>query len=118
MPSRVSLNDWALSGNWTFHDEDAICNEANSRIAYRFHARDLHLILAPGAQHDGARFRVFLDGAAPGDAHGLDVDHDGNGVVTAPRLYQLIRQNGPITDRLFEIEFLDVGAAALCFTFG
>ena len=92
--------------------------QANGRIAYRFHARDLHLILAPPAPPAPARFRVLLDGRAPGDAHGLDVDEDGNGVVTEPRLYQLIRQHGHIPDRLFEIELVDPGAAALCFTFG
>jgi hypothetical protein len=95
-----------------------VSNAANGRIAYRFHARDLHLILTPPAQQASARFRVLLDGGAPGDAHGLDVDEDGNGVVQEPRLYQLIRQSGHITDRQFEIEFLDPGTAALCFTFG
>jgi hypothetical protein len=117
-PSRLEVNQWALRGNWTFHEEDAACNEPGGRIAYRFHARDLNLILAPPAAHPSARFRVLLDGRPPGDAHGLDVDEDGNGVVAHARLYQLIRQDGPIADRLFEIEFLDPGAAALCFTFG
>ena len=93
-------------------------NAAGGRIAYRFYARDLHLILTPPAAGSSARFRVLLDGRAPGDAHGVDVDADGNGVVTEARLYQLIRQRGDITDRLFEIELLDPGAGALCFTFG
>ena len=92
-------------------------NAANGSITYRFHARDLHLILTPPPRAS-ARFRVLLDGQAPGEAHGLDVDAQGNGVVREPRLYQLIRQGGRITDRQFEIEFLDAGAAALCFTFG
>ena len=112
-----TLNEWALAGNWTVRHEDAVSNEAHGRIAYRFHARDLHVILAPPALAS-ARFRVLLDGQAPGDAHGLDVDEQGNGVVTEPRLYQLIRQGGHVTDRQCEIEFLDPGAAALCFTFG
>ena len=118
VPARLHLNEWALAGDWTLGREDAVSNAANGRIAYRFHARDLHLILTPPAGHASARFRVLLDGQAPGDAHGLDVDEDGNGVVTEPRLYQLIRQRGDITDRLFEIELLDPGAGALCFTFG
>jgi len=117
VPSRLLVNEWALAGRWTFRDEDAVCDEANGRIAYRFHARDLHLILTPPAG-SSARFRVLLDGGAPGAAHGLDVDGDGSGAVTEPRLHQLIRQDDAITDRLFEIEFLDPGAAALCFTFG
>jgi len=117
-PARLDDNEWALDGNWTFHREDAVCNEANGRILYRFHARDLHLILAPPSPHDPARFHVRLDGGAPGAAHGLDVDEDGHGIVTEPRLHQLIRQDGRIADREFEIEFLDPGVAALCFTFG
>jgi thiol-disulfide isomerase/thioredoxin len=115
-PPRLDVNEWALAGSWTFHAEDAVCNEANAGMAYRFHARDLHLILTPLS--GPARFRVLLDGQVPSDAHGLDVDEDGNGVVTESRLYQLVRQSGHIRDRLFEIEFLDPGAAALCFTFG
>jgi thiol-disulfide isomerase/thioredoxin len=118
VPSRLHVNEWALAGSWTLGREEAVNNEAKGRIAYRFHARDLHLILVPPARQASARFRVLLDGQTPRDAHGLDVDEDGNGVVTEPRLYQLIRQRGHITDQLFEIEFLDPGAAALCFTFG
>jgi thiol-disulfide isomerase/thioredoxin len=118
VPARLHLNEWALAGDWTLGREEAVSNAANGRIAYRFHARDLHLILTPPAPHASARFRVLLDGQAPGDARGLDVDEDGNSLVTEPRLYQLIRQRGEITDRLFEIEFLDPGAGALCFTFG
>jgi len=118
VPSRLHVNEWALAGTWTLGQEEAVVNEPNGRIAYRFHARDLNLILAPPARGASARFGVRLDGAPPREAHGLDVDGDGNGVVTEPRLYQLIRQSGDITDRLFEIEFLDPGVAALCFTFG
>jgi thiol-disulfide isomerase/thioredoxin len=117
VPERLHVNEWALAGNWTVGREEALSNEADGRIAYRFHARDLHLILVP-PRHGSARFRVLLDGRAPGDAKGLDVDEEGNGLVTEPRLYQLIRQSGHITDRRFEIELLDPGAAALCFTFG
>jgi thiol-disulfide isomerase/thioredoxin len=117
-PPRLLVNEWALAGTWTVRREEAVSNETGGRITYRFHARDLNLILRPGEQQASARFRVLLDGRAPGDVHGLDVDAEGNGVVTEPRLYQLIRQNRPIGDRQFEIEFLDPGAAALCFTFG
>jgi thiol-disulfide isomerase/thioredoxin len=118
VPSDLRANQWALAGEWTLGREAAVSNQANGRIAYRFHARDLHLILAPPAPTGSARFRVSIDGRAPGDAHGLDVDEEGNGVVAEPRLYQLIRQSGHIADRRFEIEFEDPGAAALCFTFG
>ena len=85
---------------------------------YRFHARDLHLILAPAAQGQSVRFRVLLDGQPPGAAHGIDVDDQGNGTVAEPRMYQLIRQSTPVGDRLFEIEFLDSGVGAFSFTFG
>jgi hypothetical protein len=118
LPSLLGLNEWALSGSWTFHREDAVANAAGGRLAHHFHARDLNLILAPPDQHASARFRVTVDGQAPGPAHGLDVDEQGNGFIDEVRLYQLIRQPGDIADRQFEIEFLDPGAAALCFTFG
>ena len=116
-PPRLGTNEWAIAGNWTLGREAAVLNEPNGRIAYRFHARDVNLILAPP---DGApaRFRVRLDGQPPLDAHGVDVDEEGNGTVDGPRLYQLIRQPAPIDDRTFEIELLDVGASAFCFTFG
>jgi hypothetical protein len=93
-------------------------NAANGRIAFRFHARDLHLVLTPPADGGSARFRVSLDGQAPGDAHGSDVDELGNGTVTEPRLYQLIRQRQVDGDRQFEIELLDPGVGAVVFTFG
>ena len=117
LPDRMYVNQWGLVGNWTLGYEEVTCNEAGGRIAYRFHARDAHLILTP-PEHGSARFRVTLDGEAPDDAHGVDIDEAGNGVAAHSRLYQLIRQPGRITDRQFEIEFLDPGAAALCFTFG
>jgi hypothetical protein len=117
VPGRLRVNEWALDGTWTFRSEDAICDEPGGRILYRFHARDLNLILVPPA-HATARFRVRLDGDAPGSAHGIDVDGDGNGVADEPRVYQLIRQSGRIMDRQFELELLDPGASALCFTFG
>ena len=118
IPARLHLNQWALGGAWTIGREETRSNEPNARIAFRFHARDLNLILEPHATDTPSGIRVLLDGKPPSDAHGLDVDADGNGVVTEPRLYQLIRQSGSITDRQFEIEFLDTGTAALCFTFG
>jgi len=112
------LNEWGLSGDWTIGGEDAVLNEAGGAIAYRFHARDLHLVLGPSADGRPVRFRVTIDGIAPGDSHGADVDADGQGAVTTHRLYQLIRQNGPIVDRTFKIEFLDPGVQAFAFTFG
>jgi thiol-disulfide isomerase/thioredoxin len=118
VPSRLHLNEWALAGTWTVAREEARSDGPDGRIAFRFHARDLNLIVAPRSTGAPSRIRVLLDGQAPADAHGLDVDPEGNGVVTDTRLYQLIRQGGHITDRQFEIEFLDPGTAALCFTFG
>jgi thiol-disulfide isomerase/thioredoxin len=117
-PARFSLNHWALAGDWTIGSEATALNEPNGRIAYRFHARDLHLVMGPAARGTSVRFRVFIDGQPPGAAHGIDVDEQGNGTVTDPRLYQLIRQPKPIADRLFEIEFLAAGVEAFVFTFG
>jgi thiol-disulfide isomerase/thioredoxin len=118
VPAHFSLNHWALSGEWTVEREDTVLNTAKGRIAYRFHARDLHLVMGPAARGTSVRFRVFLDGQAPGAAHGSDVDEQGNGTATEQRLYQLIRQPNPIADRRFEIEFLDAGVEAFAFTFG
>src|SRR5882757_3225137 len=112
------LNDWSLVGNWTIGGERALLNEKNGSIVYRFHARDLHLVLGPAADGSPVRFRVTIDGAAPGAAHGADVDSDGQGVVTAQRLYQLVRDPGAIVDHTFEIRFLDPGVQAYAFTFG
>jgi thiol-disulfide isomerase/thioredoxin len=117
-PARLGLNHWALLGDWTIEREAARLNDSDSRIAYRFHARDLHLILGPAARDSFVRFRVTLDGRPPGAAHGADVDDQGNGIVTEHRLYQLIRQSGAIADRQFEIAFLDAGVEAFAFTFG
>jgi len=117
-PERLRLNHWALAGEWTVGREATVLNEANGRIAYRFHARDLHLVMGPAARGTSVRFRVFIDGQAPGEAHGTDVDEQGNGTVSDQRLYQLIRQPRPIDDRQFEIEFLDAGVEAFVFTFG
>ncbi len=117
-PARFSLNHWALAGEWTVGEQAIALHTANGRIAYRFHARDLHLVMGPAARGTSVRFRVFIDGQPPGVAHGIDVDERGNGTATEQRLYQLIRQLGPIADRHFEIEFLDAGVEAFAFTFG
>jgi thiol-disulfide isomerase/thioredoxin len=115
---QLRRNQWALSGNWTMGREAIVLNEPNGRIAYRFHARDLHLVMGPAARGTSVRFRVLIDGQAPQVAHGVDVDEQGNGTVTEPRMYQLIRQPRAISDRQFEIQFLDVGVEAFSFTFG
>jgi hypothetical protein len=117
-PARLELNQWALAGEWTVGRGDIASSKANGRIGYRFHARDLHLVMGPAARGVSVRFRVLIDGKAPGAAHGGDIDEQGYGTVTEQRLYQLIRQAKPIADRLFEIEFLDAGAEAFAFTFG
>jgi len=117
-PARLGPNHWALSGDWTVEKESAVLNAANGRITYRFHARDLHLVMGPAARGTSVRFRVLIDGQPPGAAHGIDADGQGNGTVTEQRLYQLIRQAEPIADRQFEIEFLDSGVEAFSFTFG
>jgi thiol-disulfide isomerase/thioredoxin len=117
-PARLRLNHWALAGTWTVKRQAIVLHQADGRIAYRFHARDLHLVMAPTAPGGPIRFRVLVDGQPPGAAHGTDVDDQGNGTVTQPRLYQLIRQPGPVTDRTFEITFLDPGVQAYAFTFG
>jgi len=117
-PNRLGLNGWALSGDWTVGPQITTLNEPGGRIAHRFHARDVNLVL--GAQTAGVpvRFRVLVDGAPPGRGHGIDVDEQGEGTVTEERLYQLVRQDGRIADRTFEITFLDPGAQAYVFTFG
>jgi hypothetical protein len=106
VPSRLRLNQWALSGEWTVNAEAAVLNASAGKIAYRFHARDLHLVMDPDARRAAVPFRVLLDGQPPGIVdHGSDVDDLGNGTVREQRLYQLVRQSGAISDRLFEIEF-------------
>lgn len=116
VPDGLKLNHWALSGDWTIQQEATVLNQPDGRIAYRFHARDLHLVM--GARGNPVRFRVFIDGQPAGAAHGVDVDNHGNGTVTESRMYQLIRQQSPIVDRQFEIQFLDSGVEAFSFTFG
>jgi thiol-disulfide isomerase/thioredoxin len=118
VPARLRLNQWALGGDWTVKRGATVLNQANGRIAYRFHARDLHLVMAPPARGTPVRFGVLLDGQPPGAAHGADLDDQGNGTLTDPRLYQLIRQPGPISDRTCEVTFLDPGVQAYAFTFG
>ncbi|VWD60597.1 cytochrome C biogenesis protein [Burkholderia lata] len=117
-PAHPDLNDWGLAGAWQVGAERASLAAPSGRIVYRFHARDLHLVLGPGADGQPVRFRVTIDGAAPGAAHGTDVDAQGYGTVTGQRLYQLVRQPGAIADRTFAIEFLDPGVNAYAFTFG
>jgi hypothetical protein len=117
-PAELRLNHWALSGDWTMQEQAATLNQADGQIACRFHARDLHLVMGPAAPGTPIRFRVLLDGQPPGSAHGVDVDGQGYGTITQPRLYQLIRQRGPVTDRTFEITFLEPGAQAYAVTFG
>jgi thiol-disulfide isomerase/thioredoxin len=117
-PARLRLNEWALSGDWTVKNQAVVLNEPTGSIAYRFHARDLHLVMGPAAAGTSVRFRVLIDGEPPSQAHGLDVDEQGNGTVREQRLYQLIRQMKPVADRQFEIEFLDPGVEAFAFTFG
>jgi thiol-disulfide isomerase/thioredoxin len=117
-PPRLALNHWALAGDWTVQAQATVLHQAEGRIAYRFHARDLHLVMAPTAPGTPVRFRVLIDGQPPGAAHGTDIDDQGNGTVTEPRLYQLIRQPGPVSERTFEATFLDPGVHAYAFTFG
>ena len=113
-----ALNQWGLVGEWTIGGERSALDKPDGAIVYRFHARDLHLVLGPAKDGKPIRFRVTIDGAAPGASHGSDTDPEGNGTVTGQRLYQLIRQSGPIQDRTFEIKFLDPGVEAFAFTFG
>jgi hypothetical protein len=117
-PGELIRNHWALSGDWTMEEGAIRLNTANGRVAYRFHARDLNLVMGPAAQRASIRFQVLLDGQPPGAAHGADVDGQGQGTVTEQRLYQLIRQPERITDRTFEITFPDPGVEAYSFTFG
>jgi Thioredoxin like C-terminal domain len=114
----LRLNDWALSGEWTVGQQATALSSAPGQIAYRFHARDLNLVMGPVTRGTSVRFRLLLDGGPPGAAHGIDVDAEGNGTVTEQRMYQLVRQPMPVADRLCEIEFLDPGVEAFVFTFG
>jgi hypothetical protein len=117
-PERLSLNHWGLIGEWTAGAESAELVAAGGRFVFRFHSRDLHMVLAPRKDGQPVRFKVRLDGSPPSEAHGADVAPDGSGAIREPRLYQLIRQGGRIEDRTFEIEFLDAGARAVVLTFG
>jgi thiol-disulfide isomerase/thioredoxin len=117
-PAQLRLNHWALSGDWTVEEQAVTLNQAGGQIAYRFHARDLHLVMGPTAAGTPVRFRVLIDGQPPGAAHGADADDQGRGTATEQRLHQLIRQPSPITDRTFEIAFLDPDVQAYAFTFG
>jgi hypothetical protein len=117
-PARLRLNHWALAGDWTVKRGATVLNQADGQIVYRFHARDLHLVMAPPARGTPVRFRVLIDGLPPGTGHGADVDDQGNGTLTEPRLYQLVRQPGSVSERTFEVAFLDPGVQAYAFTFG
>jgi len=117
-PARLALNQWALAGDWTVGRQATVASSPNGRIVYRFHARDLHLVMGPPQQGASVGFRVTIDGQPPGSAHGSDVDEGGTGTVVEQRLYQLIRQPKPIVDRQFEIVFLDAGVETFAFTFG
>jgi thiol-disulfide isomerase/thioredoxin len=117
-PAQLSLNEWALSGEWTVKRDAAALNKAGGSATYRFHARDLHLVMGPAVRGSSVKFRVLIDGHPPGSARGVDVDEQGYGTVTEQRMYTLIRQPGPIADRQFEIEFFGSGAEVFAFTFG
>jgi glutathione S-transferase len=114
----LALNHWALTGEWSVGEEAAVLDAAAGSIAYRFQARDVNVVLGPPASGAQVRFTVRLDGQPPGDAHGLDVDESGEGTVSEPRMYQLVRHRGAVAERLFEITFLDAGLHAYVFTFG
>ena len=117
LPERLRLNHWALAGEWTIGRERVVLDQAGGSIAFRFHARDAHLVLSPGS-HGPIPFRVLLDGEPPGPSHGVDVDEDGNGVLRHGRLYQLVREHDAIRERTLEITFVEPDAEAYAFTFG
>ena len=118
VPERLRLNHWALSGDWTIASGASVLNRADGRIAFRFHARDVNLVMGPPSRDEPVPFRVTVDGEPPDAAHGLDVDEQGHGTLSQQRLHQLVRQPGSIDDRTFEIAFLAPGAEAYAFTFG
>jgi thiol-disulfide isomerase/thioredoxin len=118
VPDSLKLNHWALSGDWTIESGASVLNQADGRIAFRFRARDVHLVMRQRARGTSVPFRVLIDGEPPGDAHGLDADEQGHGTLVQPRLYQLIRERGSVSDRTFEITFLALGVEAYVFTFG
>ena len=117
-PARLGLNQWFLAGEWTMGAQATALNKPGGQIVYRFHARDVHLVMGPSRTGSSIRFLVTIDGQPPGASHGLDVDAGGNGTAVEQRLYQLIRQPTSIVDRTFGIEFLDAGVEAFAFTFG
>jgi hypothetical protein len=117
LPERLRPNHWALAGEWTIGPENVVLDQAGGSIAYRFHARDAHLVLSAGAR-EPIPFRVLLDGEAPGPSHGVDVDEDGTGVLRDGRLYQLVREHDAIRERTLQITFPEPGAEAYAFTFG
>jgi hypothetical protein len=117
LPQDLGLNRWALAGEWTIGREDVALERAGGSIAYRFHARDEHLVLSSGAR-DAIPFRVLLDGEPPGPSHGVDADDHGTGVLREGRMYQLVRQHDTVRERTLEIPFLEPGAEAHSFTFG
>jgi thiol-disulfide isomerase/thioredoxin len=117
LPERLGFNNWSLAGEWTIGRENVVLERAGGRIAYRFHARDAHLVLSPGGR-EPIPFRVLLDGEAPGRSHGVDVDKDGSGLLTDGRMYQLVRQHGDVRERTLEISVSQPGAEAYVFTFG
>ena len=118
IPEPLNLNEWALDGRWAIESRAGVSSEPKARIAFRFHARDVNLVMGPRPRGASIPFRVTVDGEPPGDAHGSDVDEQGNGTLRQQRLYQLIREPGSIADRTVEITFLEAGAEAYCFTFG
>jgi thiol-disulfide isomerase/thioredoxin len=117
-PENLRLNSWALQGDWTVGSRASVLNESDGRIAFRFHARDVHLVMGPRERGESVPFEVLVDGEPPGDAHGFDVDEQGKGTLNQQRLHQLVRQPVSISDRTFEIVFRAPGAEAYCFTFG
>jgi hypothetical protein len=117
-PLQLTLNQWALSGNWTMERGFSMPNAGGGRIANRFHARDLHLVMGSSDPPKPIRFRVMIDSAVPGTDHGLDIDAEGWGTVQEPRLYQVVRQSRAIMDRTFDIQFSEAGSRAYVFTFG
>jgi hypothetical protein len=117
-PERLELNQWALSGSWTMREDRVVLNDAAGRILFRFHSRDVHLVLRRAEDAQPVPFRVLLDGEAPGAAHGVDVDGDGNGLLDDDRLYQLVRQRGTVEERTFAITFHEPDVEAYVFTFG
>jgi thiol-disulfide isomerase/thioredoxin len=117
-PESLRLNQWALSGDWTIESRASVLNAAEGRITFRFHARDVHLVMRAHSRSASVPFRVLLDGEPPGEAHGLDVDEQGHGTLTQPRLYQLVRERGSIADRTLEIDFRAPGVEVYVFTFG